>query len=149
VTQGVGQAGQGAGQALGGATQGVGQAGQALGGAGQGLVPGGDGGSQQAQPNGDGPAVAKPSALAKEMAKVVAREIGHAASEEARDLGLAATRKVRELGERREQRRAEKYQATEAAVRVADELGIDLTALNGTGSEGRITVRDVREAQEA
>jgi pyruvate/2-oxoglutarate dehydrogenase complex dihydrolipoamide acyltransferase (E2) component len=149
VTQGVGQAGQGTGQALGGATQGVGQAGQALGGAGQGLVPSGDDGSQQAQPNGGGPAAAKPSALAKEMAKVVAREIGHAASEEARDLGLAATRKVRELGERREQRRAEKYQATEAAVRVADELGIDLAALNGTGSEGRITVRDVREAQEA
>jgi hypothetical protein len=142
VTQGVGQAGQGVGQAGQGA-------GQALGGAGQGLVPGGDGGSQQAQPNGGGPAAAKPSALAKEMAKVVAREIGHAASEEARDLGLAATRKVRELGERREQRRAEKYQATEAAVRIADELGIDLAELNGTGSEGRITVRDVREAQEA
>jgi hypothetical protein len=60
------------------------------------------------------------------MAKVVAREIGHA-PRRARDLGLAATRKVRELGERREQRRAEKYKATEAAVRVADELGIDLT----------------------
>jgi len=146
---GVGQTLGQAGQAVGGLTQGVGQAGQAVGGAGQGLVPGGDGGSQQAQPNGGGPAAAKPSALAKEMAKVVAREIGHAASEEARDLGLAATRKVRELGERREQRRAEKYQATEAAVRVADELGIDLAELNGTGSEGRITVRDVREAQEA
>ena len=66
-----------------------------------------------------------------------------------RPMGLAATRKVRELGERREQRRAEKYQATEAALRVADELGIDLAELNGTGSEGRITVKDVREAQEA
>src|SRR5690348_3096040 len=87
VTQGVGQAGQGAGQALGGATQGLGQAGQALGGAGQG-DPSGNGGAQQGQPNGGGPAATKPSALAKEMAKVVAREIGHAASEEARDLGL-------------------------------------------------------------
>jgi hypothetical protein len=150
---GVGQTLGQAGQAVGGATQGVGQAGQALGGAGQqagqGLVPSGDGGSQQAQPNGGAPAAAKPSALAKEMAKAVAREIGQAASEEARDLGLAATRKVRELGERREQRRADKYQATEAAVRVADELGIDLAELIGTGSEGRITVKDVREAQEA
>ena len=150
---GVGQTLGQAGQAVGGATQGVGQAGQALGGAGQqagqGLVPSGDGGSQQAQPNGGAPAAAKPSALAKEMAKAVAREIGQAASEEARDLGLAATRKVRELGERREQRRAEKYQATEAAVRVADELGIDLAELIGTGGEGRITVKDVREAQEA
>jgi hypothetical protein len=150
---GVGQTLGQAGQAVGGVTQGVGQAGQgagqALGGAAQGLGASGNGGSQQAQPNGGAPAAAKPSALAKEMAKVVAREIGHAASEEARDLGLAATRKVRELGERREQRRAEKYKATEAAVRVADELGIDLTELSGTGSEGRITVRDVREAQEA
>jgi e3 binding domain len=150
---GVGQTLGQAGQAVGGVTQGVGQAGQgagqALGGATQGLGPSGNGGSQEAQPNGGAPAAAKPSALAKEMAKVVAREIGHAASEEARDLGLAATRKVRELGERREQRRAEKYKATEAAVRVADELGIDLTELDGTGSEGRITVRDVREAQEA
>jgi len=150
---GVGQTLGQAGQAVGGATQGVGQAGQALGGAGQqagqGLVPSGDGGSQQAQPNGGAPAAAKPSALAKEMARAVAREIGQAASEEARDLGLAATRKVRELGERREQRRAEKYQATEAALRVADELGIDLAELNGTGSAGRITVKDVREAQEA
>jgi hypothetical protein len=156
----VGDVGQGAGQAtgnldqlVGGVGQTVGQAGQALGGVGQegGQGPGQseDGGSQQAQPNGGGPAAAKPSALAKEVAKIVAREIGHAASDEARDLGLAATRKVRELGERREQRRAEKYEATEAAVRLADELGIDLTELDGTGSDGRITVKDVREAQEA
>jgi len=139
ITQGVGQAAQGAGQALGGVGQGTGQAvGQSE-----------DGGSQQAQPNGGAPAAARPSGLAKEVAKLVAREIGHAASDEARDLGLAATRKVREIGERREQRRAEKYQATEAAVRIADELGIDLAELNGTGSEGRITVKDVREAQEA
>jgi pyruvate/2-oxoglutarate dehydrogenase complex dihydrolipoamide acyltransferase (E2) component len=80
------------------------------------------------------------------VVKTVAREIGHAASNEARDLGLAATWKVRE---RREQRRAEKYHATEPAIRLADELGSDLAQLEGTGSEGRITVKDVREAQEA
>jgi len=91
----------------------------------------------------------RPGALAKEVAKLVAREIGSAASDEARDLGLAATRKVRELGERRQQRRAEKYQATEAAIRMADDLGIDLEQVEGTGSEGRITVNDVRQAQEA
>jgi pyruvate/2-oxoglutarate dehydrogenase complex dihydrolipoamide acyltransferase (E2) component len=83
------------------------------------------------------------------VAKLVAREVGHAASDEARDLGLAASRKVRELGERREQRRAEKHHATRAAARLADELGIDLAELEGTGSEGRITVKDIREAQEA
>jgi hypothetical protein len=167
VGQGAGQAvgdiGQGAGQAVGnlgglvgglgqtvgGVGQTVGQAGQALGGLGQ-----GGGGQQQQQPpqqSSNGGAAQAPStgAVAKEMAKVMAREIGHAASGEARDLGLAATRKVRELGERREQRRAEKYSATEAAVRVADELGIDLATLEGTGAEGRITVKDVREAQDA
>jgi hypothetical protein len=150
---GVGQTLGQAGQAVGGVTQGVGQAaqgaGQALGGAGQGAGQQGQDGAQQAQPNGTPPEAARPGTLAKEVAKLVAREIGHAASDEARDLGLAATRKVREIGERREQRRAEKYKATEAAVRMADELGIDLAELNGTGSEGRITVKDVREAQEA
>lgn len=80
---------------------------------------------------------------------MVAGEIRHAASDEARDLGLAATRKVREVSERREQRRAEKYRATEAAVRIAHERGIDLAQLEGTGNEGRITARDVRQAQEA
>ena len=89
-----------------------------------------------------------PGRVAKEVVKTVAREIGHAASDEARDLGLAATRKVRELGERREQRRAEKHNATEAAIRLADELGIDLAELQGTGADGRITVKDVRGAQE-
>jgi len=156
VGQTVGQVGQGAGQALGGAGQAVGGAGQALGGAGQALGGAGQGGQGgQPQPQGQNGA-AQPDdgaprggALAKEVAKLVARELGHAATEEARDLGLAASRKVRELGERREQRRAEKYQATEAAVRAADELGIDLADLEGTGSEGRITVNDVRAAVEA
>jgi hypothetical protein len=160
VEQAVGGVGQAAGQATGGAGQGAGGAsqgaGQAADGAAQGGQQAGQAGSQpdqndgqQAQPNGASPQAARPGTLAKEVAKLVAREIGHAASDEARDVSLAAARKVRELGERREQRRADKYKATEAAVRIADELGIDLGELEGTGSEGRITVKDVREAQEA
>ena len=164
VGQTVGQAGQGAGQALGGLGQGAGQAagqlGQAAGGLGgaagqlgQGGGQGQEGTGQQGQgggqPNGGAPAAATPGGMAKEVAKMVAREIGHAASDEAKDLGLAATRKVRELGERREQRRADKHHATEAAQRIADELGVDLDEVDGTGAEGRITVKDVREAQEA
>ena len=172
--QAVGDVGQGAGQAVGnldqvvgGVGQTVGQAGQALGGLGQGaghalgglsqggaqaVGQSGDGQAQQPEPqsaNGGAGQAARPGLLAKEVAKMVAREIGAAASDEARDLGLAAHRKVRELGERREQRRAEKYRATEAAVRMADQLGVDLSGLEGSGSEGRITVKDVREAQEA
>jgi e3 binding domain len=166
VGQTLGQAGQGAGQALGGVEQTVGQAGQAVGGAGQALGGKGQngggaaqgqpgGGAAQAQPDGaaaegqpNGAQSASPGTLAKEVAKVLARQLGHAASDEARDLSLAATRKVRELGERREQRRAEKHRATDAAVRLADELGLDLADIEGTGSEGRITVSDVRAAPE-
>jgi e3 binding domain len=166
VGQTLGQAGQGAGQALGGVTEGVGQAGQgatqALGGVGQaaggalGQTDGQDqpqaGGGAQAQqdgqPQGD-LAGATPGGLAKVMAKTVARELAHAASDEARDLELAATRKVRELGERREQRRARKHNATDAALRIADELGVDLAEVEGTGAEGRITAKDVRGAAEA
>jgi hypothetical protein len=139
VGQTLGQAGQGAGQAGGAVTQ-------ALGGAGQ--TPGQAQPQGGAQTNGGAPAAARPGALAKEAAKLVARELGHAASDEARDLGLAATRKMRELGERREQRRAEKYNATETALQLADELGVDISELEGSGSEGRVTVRDVRKAQE-
>lgn len=149
--QAVGDVGQGAGQAVGNLDQlvgGVGQtvgevgqgAGQAVGGVGQAV-----GGASPNGQSGDGAAEARPSTLAKEVARLVA----HAASDEARDLSLAATRKVRELGERREQRRADKHHATDAAVRLADELGVDLEEIEGTGREGRVTVNDVREAQEA
>jgi pyruvate/2-oxoglutarate dehydrogenase complex dihydrolipoamide acyltransferase (E2) component len=79
---------------------------------------------------------------------MVAKEIGSAASDEAKDLGLAATRKVMELGERRRRKRAEKLNATEAAIRQASELGVDLEELEGSGAEGRITVKDVKQAAE-
>jgi hypothetical protein len=144
--QAVGDVGQGAGQAAGNLDQVVGGVGEAVGQAGQGGGQG-QGQSQQTQSNGGPPAGGSTGQLAKEVAKTVARELGHAASDEARDLSLAATRKVRELGERREHKRAEKHHATEAAIRLADELVIDLAGLEGTGSEGRITVNDVREAQ--
>jgi hypothetical protein len=153
--QAVGDVGQGAGQAVGNLDQVVGGVGQTLGQAGQagGAATQALGGGGQTQPQGgaqtNGGAPARPGALAKEAAKLVVREIGHAATDEARDLGMAATRKMRELGERREQRRAEKYHATENALQLADELGVDIAEIEGSGSEGRVTVRDVRKAQEA
>lgn len=99
--------------------------------------------------------------LAKEAAKLAAKEIGAAATDEAKDLGsaakreakdvgLAATRKatekVLELGERRRRKRAEKHNATETAIKQASELGVDLDEIEGSGAEGRITVRDVKQA---
>jgi hypothetical protein len=146
--QTLGQVGQGAGQALGGLGQGVGQAGQAatgaLGGAGQAAQGAGQNGAQQGQDAGQSDGAPGPGGMAKVVAKTLAQEIRHAASDEARDIGLAATRKVRELGERREHRRAEKRNATDAALRAADELGVDLAQVEGSGSGGRITVKDVQ-----
>jgi pyruvate/2-oxoglutarate dehydrogenase complex dihydrolipoamide acyltransferase (E2) component len=48
-------------------------------------------------------------------------------------------------GEAAEQK-DKKAQATPAAERKAEELGVDLSEIEGTGSGGRITVKDVREA---
>jgi pyruvate/2-oxoglutarate dehydrogenase complex dihydrolipoamide acyltransferase (E2) component len=90
--------------------------------------------------------VDSPAQVAKLAAKAVAQEIGSAASDEAKELGLAATRKVKELGERRRLKLAEKQHATPAAMRMAEELGVRLRDVEGSGADGRITVADVREA---
>ncbi len=41
-----------------------------------------------------------------------------------------------------------RLRATPAALRTAEELGVDLLQVEGTGSGGRITVKDVRSAAE-
>jgi hypothetical protein len=156
--QGVGQTAGQAGEALGEATQGVGdaagQAGQAVGEAGKGLGEAAGGVAQGAAGalgggNGGGIPGASAKDIAKLAAKALAQELRSAASEEAKELGLAATRKAIEAGERRKQRKAEEHNATEAALREAQELGVELDALEGSGPEGRITIRDVRKAHEA
>ena len=83
---------------------------------------------------------------AKTVAKTVVKEIGSAATDEAKDLGQAATRKVMELGERRRRRRAEKHPATDAAKRQAEQLGIEIEEIEGSGADGRVTVQDVKRA---
>ena len=75
------------------------------------------------------------------------KQLGAAAGHEARDLGLTATHKVMELAERRREKRAAKHQATPTALERAEELGVDLTDVEGSGAEGRITVRDVQRAK--
>jgi hypothetical protein len=138
--QAVGQVGEGAGQAVGGLGQG---AGQALGGIAQ-LGGSAAGGQEGGGGNGDG---ASGGQVAKAIAKVVAKELGSAATDEAKDLGLAATHKAMELGERRRQRRAVKHNATAAALREAEESGVDIDEVDGTGAEGRVTVHDVQRAR--
>ena len=115
---------------------GLGGGGPLLGGAGQAAGQGGGGGNGLTAPT-----------LAKEVAKTVAKELGAAAGDEARELGLAATHKVMQLGDRRREKRAAKHHATPTALQRAEELGVDLTDVEGSGAGGRITVRDVQRAK--
>jgi hypothetical protein len=144
VGQTVGQVGEGAGQLVGGA---AGGAGGLLGGGGGNGDGGGSGGvgdlAQAAGAAGGGP-----GQIAKLLARTVAKEIGQAASDEAKDVSVAAARKVQELGERRREKRAHKYNATDKALELAEELDVDIEDVEGTGTGGRITVKDVRNAQE-
>jgi len=146
--QAVGGLGEGAGQAVGGLGQGAGALGGLAGLAGGGGGSGGNGGGEGGNGGngGEGGEGVSGGQIAKAIAKVVAKEIGAAASDEAKDLGLAATHKAMELGERRRQRRAAKHNATEAALRKAEEHGVDIEEVEGTGAEGRVTVHDVEKA---
>jgi hypothetical protein len=149
----VGQVGEGAGDAVGGLGEG---AGQAVGGLGQGAgalgglagLGGGGGNGGEGGGNGGG-GEGGSGGFAKQIAKLVAKEIGAAATDEAKELGLAATHKAMELGEKRRQRRAAKHNATAAALRKAEEHGVDIDAVEGTGAEGRVTVHDVEKAAAA
>jgi e3 binding domain len=153
--QAVGEVGQGAGQAVGDVGEGAGQAaGEAVSGVAEG-AGGAVGEVEQAAAGllggngGGGASDASAGGIAKLAAKMVVQELKSAATEEAKEFGLAAARKAKEVGERRKERKAEEANATEAAMRTAEELEVDLDDVDGTGPEGRITIRDVRQAQEA
>jgi hypothetical protein len=150
VGEGAGGAVKDVGEGAGGAVENVGEgAGDAVGGLGQeagqlaGLVgaAGGGGGGNGGGGEGEGNGL-----TASKLAKAVVKELGSAASEEAKELGLAATHKAVELSQRRRQKRAERHNATEAALRCAHEAGIELDEIEGSGADGRITVADVRDA---
>jgi hypothetical protein len=138
----VGEVGEGANKAVGEIGEG---AGQAVGGLG-GLAQVGAGSSSGGGNGGNGDEGGSGGGFAKQIAKLVAKEIGAAATDEAKELGLAATHKAMEMGERRRQRRAEKHNATKAALRRAEEEGVDIDGIEGTGAEGRVTVHDVEKA---
>jgi pyruvate/2-oxoglutarate dehydrogenase complex dihydrolipoamide acyltransferase (E2) component len=148
--QAVGDVGEGAGQAVGdvgqGAGQAVGQLDQTVKGAGQTLGELEQVVSGTLQSGGD--LGGSTTDIAKLATKIVAHQIKEAAAGEARELGLAATRKALEVGERRRQRKAEELNVTEAALRKAEELDVDVEELEGTGPDGRVTIRDVQRAAE-
>jgi hypothetical protein len=153
--QAVGDVGEGAGQAVGDVGQGAGQAvgdvgegaGQAVGDVGQGAGQLVEGAGQAAGAGGAGQLIAAPKMAkeaAKHVAQTVAGEIGSAATEEAKELGQAAARKVKKLGDRRRERLADKHPATDAARQLAQQAGIDIGSIDGSGKDGRVTVGDVK-----
>jgi e3 binding domain len=146
----VGQVGETAGQAVGNLGQGAGAAvggiGEAAGGLGQAAGQAGEAAGGAAEDQGAGSGQAGAGQLARAAAKTMAKELGSAATDEAKELGMAAARKAKDLGERRRQHRAEKHNATEAAMAAAMDLDVDLATVDGTGAGGRITVKDVRQA---
>jgi pyruvate/2-oxoglutarate dehydrogenase complex dihydrolipoamide acyltransferase (E2) component len=147
VGEGAGDAasglGEGAGQAVGGLGQGAGALGALAGGGGG--AGGGEGGNGDGNGGGNGGG----GGIAKQIAKIVAAEIKAAATDEVKDIGLGAAHKAMEIGEKRRQRRAQKHNATEAALRKAQEAGVDIDDVEGTGAEGRVTVHDVEKAAAA
>jgi hypothetical protein len=149
VGKGAGQAagdlGEGAGQAVGGLGQGAGALGALAGGGGG----GGNGGGGNGGGNGGDAGGGAGGGIAKQIAKIVAAEIKAAATDEVKDIGLGAAHKAMEIGEKRRQKRAQKHNATEAAMRKAQEAGVDVDEVEGTGAEGRVTVHDVEKAAAA
>lgn len=141
----VGEVGEGAGQAVGGLGQGAGALGALAGGGGGG---GNGGGGNGGGSGGDGGGGAG-GGIAKQIAKIVAAEIKAAATDEVKDIGLGAAHKAMEIGEKRRQKRAQKHNATEAAMRKAEEAEVDIDEVEGTGAEGRVTVHDVEKAAAA
>jgi len=153
VGKGAGQAagglGEGAGEAVGGLGQGAGALG-ALAGAGAGGGGGGGGGNGgEGNGGGNGGGGGAGGGIAKQIAKIVAAEIKAAATDEVKDIGMGAAHKAMEIGEKRRQKRAQKHNATEAAMRKAQDAGVDIDDVEGTGAEGRVTVHDVEKAAAA
>lgn len=76
-----------------------------------------------------------PATRAKAAAKLTLKELGE-----------AAQAKVKGIGEKRRHRKAERAHATDRAMELADDLGVDLDEIEGSGADGKITVKDVRTA---
>jgi pyruvate/2-oxoglutarate dehydrogenase complex dihydrolipoamide acyltransferase (E2) component len=153
VGQTVGSAGEGVGEAVGGVGQGVGEAagglGQGVGGAEAlaGALAGGNGqGSVGELADGAGELDVSAGDIAKLVTKLAAQELRSAAAKEAKGLGVAAVRKAKEVREHSRERKAERVNATPAAVAAAKEFDVKIEEVDGTGAEGRITVADVRKA---
>jgi pyruvate/2-oxoglutarate dehydrogenase complex dihydrolipoamide acyltransferase (E2) component len=140
------QVGQVAGQAQDTAGQATGQAGQAVQGV-QDTVGGLTGGGQQ-QGGGVGGALGGVTDQVGQVAQGVQDTAGQAAQQGQQAVGQAAQQGQQVAGQAAQQAGGGQQQpdATDAARQKADELGVDLSQVQGSGANGRITVRDVQAA---
>lgn len=129
--------GEGAGSAVedvgGGAGEAVGEVGQ---GAGQAAGEVGEGAGEAVQEAGAGVGQS-------------AQEMGQRAGQAAQEAGQGAGQATQQGGGQQQGEQAggeQKPNATKAAAQKAEELGVDLSQIEGSGSNGRITVRDVLSA---
>lgn len=79
--------------------------------------------------------------LSKKLAEALEEQ-----TEEIRNIKAALETNQDGASPAEEEPETEKPEATEAAERKAEELGVDLYEIEGTGSGGRILVSDVEEA---
>ena len=126
--QAVGDVGEGAGEAVGNLDELV--AGIAGGVGGQ-----NGGGSVDELAEGAGDLGVSAGDIAKIATKLAAHGLRSAVTKEAEGLRVAASRKAKEVGDRRRERKAEDANATPAAVDAAEELDVDIEAVEGTGAE--------------
>jgi len=79
-------------------------------------------------------------------------ELEESLDQSAQDLGVtdavnqALQQAQQAAGGQQEEAQEQQPEATEAAEQKAQELGVDLSEVEGTGSEGRIPVKDVTGA---
>jgi pyruvate/2-oxoglutarate dehydrogenase complex dihydrolipoamide acyltransferase (E2) component len=146
VGQATDQAGQVAGQAQDTAGQVTGQAGQAVQGV-QDTVGGLTGGGQQ-QGGGVGGVLGGVTDQVGQVAGQAQDTVGQAAQQGQQAAGQAAGQAQQAAGQAAQQAGGGQQQpdATAAAQQKAQELGVDLSQVQGSGAGGRITVRDVQAA---
>jgi pyruvate/2-oxoglutarate dehydrogenase complex dihydrolipoamide acyltransferase (E2) component len=100
---------------------------------------------QSAQDLGLTDAVNQALQQAQEAVGQAAGQAGEAAQGVQDTVGGAAQQAQQAVGGQQEEAQ-EEPDATEAARQKAQQLGVDLSQVEGTGSEGRITVKDVQSA---
>jgi pyruvate/2-oxoglutarate dehydrogenase complex dihydrolipoamide acyltransferase (E2) component len=101
---------------------------------------------QSAQDLGVTDAVNQALQQAQQAAGQVTDQAGQAAEGAQDTVGGVAQQAQQAAGGQQEEAQEQQPNATEAAQQKAQELGMDVSQVEGTGSEGRITVKDVTGA---